>query len=174
MICAVVGPSGAGKDTLIAGAVAARPTLHWARRVITRPAEAGGEAHQAVTDAEFDAARARGAFALDWTAHGLRYAIPKAEVEGRAEVIFNGSRAALAAARVAFPGLRVIVVTAPEAVLAARLAGRGREGADAIAGRLTRAAFSLPAGIAAAEVMNDGTVEDGVARLLAALQPVSA
>ena len=39
----VVGASGAGKDTLIAGALAADPRLHWARRVITRPAVAGGE-----------------------------------------------------------------------------------------------------------------------------------
>jgi phosphonate metabolism protein PhnN/1,5-bisphosphokinase (PRPP-forming) len=174
MICAVVGPSGAGKDTLIAGAVAARPQLHWVRRMITRPADAGGEAHEPATDAAFDAALARGDLALWWAAHGLRYGIPRAEVEGRAEVIFNGSRAALPAARAAFPDLRVIVVTAPEAVLAARLSGRGREGAEAIAGRLTRAAYALPAGITATVVMNDGSVEQGVARLLAALQPVSA
>lgn len=173
MIFAVVGPSGAGKDTLIAGAIAARPSLHWARRVITRPAEAGGEAHEPATEAEFDARRARGDFALDWPAHGLRYAIPKDQIDGRAEVVFNGSRAALAAARLAFPDLRVIVVTAPDAVLAARLAGRGRETDGDIAGRLTRAAFTLPPGIAAVEVVNDGPVELGVARLLAALQPVS-
>lgn len=37
---AVVGPSGAGKDTLIAAALAARPDLAIVRRVITRPVEA--------------------------------------------------------------------------------------------------------------------------------------
>ena len=53
MIFAVVGPSGAGKDTLIAGALRARPDLHLVRRVITRPTEAGGEAFEGVTGAEF-------------------------------------------------------------------------------------------------------------------------
>ena len=41
-IFAVVGPSGAGKDTLMAAAARARPDLHIVRRVITRPATAGG------------------------------------------------------------------------------------------------------------------------------------
>ena len=50
----VVGPSGAGKDTLLAGAVAADPRLHWARRVITRPETAGGEPFEGVTEAVFD------------------------------------------------------------------------------------------------------------------------
>ena len=37
---AIVGPSGAGKDTLIQGALAARPGLSVVRRVITRPTSA--------------------------------------------------------------------------------------------------------------------------------------
>ena len=49
----VVGPSGAGKDTLLSGAIAADPALHWARRVITRPESAGGEPFEGVTEAEF-------------------------------------------------------------------------------------------------------------------------
>lgn len=174
MIFAVVGPSGAGKDTLIAGAMRARPGLRLVRRVITRPAEAGGEDFEAVTEADFAARKARGDFALDWQAHGLRYGIPRAQTEGPGTVIFNGSRAALPQAVRVFPGLRVILVTAPDAVLAARLAARGREAEADIRARLSRAAFTLPAGIAASVVMNDTTPGEGVARLLAALQPVSA
>ncbi len=75
MLVLVVGPSGAGKDTLLEAArqaLADDPRFRFVRRVITRPAEAGGEAHEAVTETEF-AARD---FALQWQAHGLRYGIP--------------------------------------------------------------------------------------------------
>lgn len=172
MICAVVGPSGAGKDTLIAGAMAARPDLRLVRRVITRPAGAGGEDFEGVTEAEFARRRAAGEFALDWVAHGLRYGLPKAQLQGPGPVIFNGSRVALPAALAAFPGLRVILVTAPDAVLAARLASRGRESEADVLRRLARAAFALPEGVEAVTVANDGRPEDGIARLLAALRPV--
>lgn len=174
MIFAVVGPSGAGKDTLMAGALCKRPDLHLVRRVISRPTAARGEAFEGVTEAEFVRRKAAGAFALDWQAHGLSYGIPKAELERPGDVIFNGSRLALPAARMTFPDLRIILVTAPDAVLAARLATRGRETVDDITARLARAGYALPTGIAAAVITNDATVEDGVAALLAALQPVRA
>ena len=76
----VVGASGAGKDTLLAGAVKADPTLYWARRVITRPEVSGGEPFEGVDRASFDARRAAGEFALNWEAHGLSYGVPKAEL----------------------------------------------------------------------------------------------
>lgn len=171
MITAIVGPSGAGKDTLIRGALAARPDLRRVRRVITRPAGAGGEDFEAVTPEDFAARKARGDFALTWDAHGLSYGIPKAEVAGPRDVIFNGSRAALPEAARVFPGLRVILVTAPEIILAARLAARGRETACDIRARLSRAAFEMPEGIAFRTVVNDASPETGAIRLLAALQP---
>ncbi len=174
MIFVVVGPSGAGKDTLIAGALRARPDLHLVRRTITRPTTAGGEAFEGVTDAEFAQRKAAGAFVLDWQAHGLSYGIPRTEVAGHGDVIFNGSRLALPAAAGVFPDLRVILVTAPASVLAARLAARGRETTDDITGRLQRAAYALPDGIAAVTIVNDASVDDGVSALLAALQPVRA
>lgn len=170
MIFAVVGPSGAGKDTLISGALRARPGLRLARRVITRPTEAGGEDFEGVTPEEFARRKARGDFALDWDAHGLSYGIPRAQVEGAGDVMFNGSRAALARAREVFPDLQVIVITAPSAVLAERLAARGRETTADIAERLNRAGFDLPGSVpVAATVCNDSTPQEGVARLLAAL-----
>jgi ribose 1,5-bisphosphokinase len=173
-VFAIVGPSGAGKDTLIRGALTARPDLHLVRRVITRPTDAGGEDFEGVTPNEFERREAHGDFALTWHAHGLSYGLPKAEVIHPGEVIFNGSRAALPEAARVFPGLRVILVTAPDIVLAARLAARGRETTDDIRARLSRAAFQMPEGIAFQTVVNDSTPKIGTARLLAALQPVRA
>ena len=68
---ALVGPSGAGKDTLLAAASAARPDLVIVQRVITRPESAGGEPFEGVTPAEFARRNAAGLFALHWQAHGL-------------------------------------------------------------------------------------------------------
>lgn len=174
MIFAVVGPSGAGKDTLIRGVLNGRPDLHLVRRVITRPTEAGGEDFEGVTPEDFAHRQTRGDFALTWEAHGLSYGIPKAEVTGPGDVIFNGSRAALPEATRVFPGLHVILVTAPPAVLAVRLAARGREAAEDIRARLSRAAFEMPEGITFQTVVNDQSPEIGTQRLLAALQPVRA
>jgi len=170
-VFAIVGPSGAGKDTLMAGAALRRPELRVVRRVITRPAEAGGEPFDGVTGAEFQRRLDAGDFALDWQAHGLRYGIPASELAAEI-VLFNGSRVALPVAVARLPGLVVVMVTAPVAVLAQRLAARGRETAADVAARLQRAGFDLPPGIVPRIVVNDTTPEVGVERLLAALHPV--
>lgn len=172
MIFAVVGPSGAGKDTLLAGAVAADPRLYWARRVVTRPTQAGHEPFEGVDAETFARRLAGGEFALHWQAHNLRYGIAHSELQGRGTVIFNGSRQAIGAALTALPGLRVIRISAPSRVLAERLAARGRETRAEIEARLARAAYDLPEGLDVVDVVNDSTPAAGVARLLAALQPV--
>lgn len=173
---AVVGPSGAGKDTLIDASRAARPDLLIVRRVITRPEALGGEDFEGVTEAQFAARKARGEFALDWRAHGLRYGLPAIQIAeqmtGR-DVLFNGSRAALEAAATIFPDLTVIRVTAPSAVLMERLLARGRETREEITARVQRASYEVPERLAVIDVSNDGTLEQGVARFLGALQPVS-
>jgi len=173
MLVAVVGPSGAGKDTLM-GIARARlvgdARFRFVRRAITRPAEAGGEDHRSLDAAAFVAERDGGGFALWWHAHGLLYGIPRdieADLAARRVVVANLSRAVLAEAAARYR-LRVLNITAPAPVLAARLAARGREGATDIAARLAREAC-LPAGLDAAEVMNDATPEDGATRVLAAL-----
>ena len=169
----VVGPSGAGKDTLIAGAMAANPALHWARRVITRPESAGGEPFEGVTETEFDQRLAHGDFALHWQAHGLHYGVPLAELaplhHGRS-VVLNGSRGALAQGLAAYPDLIVLHITLPLPLLAQRLAARGRESLAEIPDRLARADTALPQGLRAVEIANDTTPEAGIARLSQALR----
>ncbi|MFN3972422.1 MAG: phosphonate metabolism protein/1,5-bisphosphokinase (PRPP-forming) PhnN [Gemmobacter sp.] len=173
-VFAVVGPSGAGKDTLIAAAQAARPGLHVVRRVITRLEETGGEPFEGVGEAEFATRAARGDFCLHWQAHGLSYGIPASALDAIAQgrdVVFNGSRAMLVEAWDAFPNLTVILVTAPIHVLAERLAARGRETTGDIAARLARARYEVPPGIPVRVVENGGALEVAVAAFLAALEP---
>lgn len=174
---AIVGPSGVGKDTLMAEAAAAMPALHLVRRVITRPSEAGGEPFEGVSEEEFSRRLNAGEFVLHWPAHGLRYGIPASVkallTEGR-PALFNGSRAMLKDAVAQFPALQIIHVTARSDVLAERLAARGRETKDDIARRLERAAMGLPDGIDAIEIDNSDALEDAVQALLAVLQPESA
>jgi ribose 1,5-bisphosphokinase len=173
LVFAVVGPSGAGKDTLLAGAVAASTVVHWARRTITRPEIAGAEPFEGVTVAEFDRLSAEGAFALQWPAHGLRYGIRTdefASLEQGVDVLFNGSRAALPMALKRFPSLIVVRITAPSRVLAERLAARGRETAEDIEARLARASYEVPEGLPVIDIANDGTPQRGIDRLLGALQ----
>jgi len=174
VLIGVVGPSGVGKDSVIEALVAARPDLHRVRRVITRPEAAGGERFEGVSEAEFARRRATGDFALSWPAHGLHYGVPTS-VRGRLAAgqtcLVNLSRAVLAEAERRFVPFVTLHLTAPAAVLAARLAARGREDAGAVAARLARAGGGLPPGLSRViEVANDGPLVETVARVLAAFQ----
>jgi ribose 1,5-bisphosphokinase len=169
MLILVVGPSGAGKDTLLDAARLALgddSRFRFVRRVITRPAQVGGEAHEAVTREEFAARR----FALRWHAHDIDYGIPE-DIEGDLAVgravVASVSRGVIAEAASRY-SVRVIEVTAPPEVLAERLAARGREDAAAIAERLARY-VPLPVGVPMETVSNDSTLAEGAARFLAAL-----
>lgn len=173
MLILIVGPSGAGKDTLMNGARAALaddPRFRFVRRVITRPGDMGEEAHESVTEQAFELRREAGDFALTWRAHGLHYGIP-ADISmdlarGRV-VIVNVSRAVVAEAASRF-STSVIEIAAPSNLLARRLAARGREDAVDAARRLSRAT-ELPLPVDRLTLMNDGTIEAGVRKLLAAL-----
>ncbi len=171
-LIAIVGPSGAGKDTLIAAVCLVSPDLIWVRRVITRPAVPGGEPYESVDRTEFERRRASGAFAFWWNAHGLLYGIPAtiaAEISAGRTVLFNASRAALPAIQDEFPILEIIAITAPVETLARRLAERGREEMPEIQKRLERADWPVPRG--AYIVRNTGPVDQGVAKLLTLLDP---
>jgi phosphonate metabolism protein PhnN/1,5-bisphosphokinase (PRPP-forming) len=176
----VVGPSGAGKDTLIAGArqaLADDPRFVFARRVITRAVGAGGEDHQALSAPEFDAWRAGGAFLLHWQAHGLRYGLPVAladDLAARRTVIANVSRTVIAEARRRHPPVHVVAVTARPETLARRLAARGREDAAGVAARLARSVPDPPPVEDLVEIANDGAAADAVAGLVAFLRRLRA
>ena len=169
-LVAVVGPSGVGKDSLIAAMVAARPILRVARRCVTRPEEAGGEPFEGIGRAEFEMRRDAGAFALHWEAHGLLYGIPEDELRGGGDVLANLSRGVLAEAARLFPGLVVLSVCAPPEVVEARLRARGREDAGDVARRLARAAPPPPESVRVVAVDNGGALQDAASAALAALE----
>ncbi len=176
---AVVGPSGAGKDTLINEAervLKADPRFCFIRRYITRPADSGGEDHIALSKEEFRTKSGIGAFALTWTAHELSYGVPT-EVFGLTgrgtHVICNLSRGALPEAEDLFARFAVVHVTAPPDVLAERLAGRKREDADAIRRRLERCSPDLRLDSPMVEIKNVGPVKSNGQRFIQALYSLS-
>lgn len=170
MLVLVVGPSGAGKDTLLSlarEALGADPRFRFVRRVITRPPNAGGEDHEAVSEAAFAERR----FALQWQAHGLQYGIPLDVIDDIARgmvVVANVSRGVIAQAAERLP-VRVIEVTAPPEILARRLSERGRETPDDVARRLARD-VPIPAHVAVDTLINDRTAAEAADRFIALLR----
>lgn len=174
----VVGPSGAGKDTLIGLARAALgddPGFAFPRRLVTRPANAF-EDHATLSEEAFEAGLRERRFALAWRAHGLGYALESGvgeAVEAGAVVVCNVSRSSIDDARDRFPQVRVVLVTAPVDVLAERIAARAREAGADVAGRLARIGLE-GAGPPDLIIVNDRPPEIGGERLVAFLRGLRA
>ncbi len=177
----IVGPSGAGKDSLIEGARARLATngdFIFPQRDITRAADLGGEDYNAVSTAEFDRRRAAGAYSLSWGAHNLYYGVP-ADIEQNlhagSSVVVNVSRAILDDARDRLTPVRVVNVTVPAAILAERLAARGRESLTDIEARLARATAYDVDGDDVVHFVNDRPLTESIAafvEVLTSCQPV--
>ncbi|MBV9190915.1 MAG: phosphonate metabolism protein/1,5-bisphosphokinase (PRPP-forming) PhnN, partial [Betaproteobacteria bacterium] len=156
----VVGPSGAGKDTVLSWVkqhLTGGAPVMFARRAITRPAFSGGEAHLPMTPEEFFAAQAHGDFAMWWRANGQCYGIGteiRTWLASGLTVVVSGSREYLPNAMRDFPDLEVAMITAPQELLRARLLSRGREHGPVIEQRLARE-FAVPAARIALELVND-------------------
>jgi ribose 1,5-bisphosphokinase len=175
VLVAVVGPSGVGKDTLLGhakAALAGEDGFVFVRRLVTR-GENAFEDHDTLDEAAFAHGVETGQFAVCWRAHGLGYALPidtLDAVEGGAVVICNFSRGAIDAARERFPQVRVVAISAPDAVLAARLAARGRESDDGIAARLAREAICASEIQPDLNIVNDRPIDQAGGELVAYLR----
>lgn len=170
----VVGPSGAGKDTLIGLARAACAddgAIVFPRRVVTREPSSFEDNEQVSLDA-FRRAQARGEFAVHWEAHGHCYALRRAMDDqlraGRA-VVANVSRTVVEAMRRSYLDVVVVSITAPPEILGQRLAARARGSDGQVADRLRRA---VDAATAAPDVtiMNVGNAGDHALELLRAIR----
>jgi ribose 1,5-bisphosphokinase len=146
----VVGPSGAGKDTLIGMAQAAcadDKNVVFARRAVTREASAA-EDNEHISGEAFRLAQARGDFAVHWEAHGHCYGLRSAiddDIRAGRTVVANISRTVVEALRRLYAEVTVVSITAPPDVLAERLAARARSSDGQLADRLGRTVASVAA-----------------------------
>jgi ribose 1,5-bisphosphokinase len=127
----VVGPSGAGKDTLITIArdmIGPHDRVSFPRRIITREPSLA-EDHDTMMSEEFDDALRRGAFAFWWPAHGLRYALATAvtdDIRKGMTVVCNVSRAIASQLRETYARCKVVYIDAPRELRAERIRARNR------------------------------------------------
>jgi len=139
----VVGPSGAGKDTLLGlarAACAEDGNIVFPRRVITREASASEE-NEEVIIGTFQEALTRGDYAMHWEAHGHHYALSRAiddEIRSGRTIVVNVSRTVIGAMRLAYADVTVVLITAPPNVLAERIAMRARSSDGTVENRLRR------------------------------------
>ncbi|MGP9810564.1 phosphonate metabolism protein/1,5-bisphosphokinase (PRPP-forming) PhnN [Rhodopseudomonas sp. NSM] len=144
----VVGPSGAGKDTLLGIAKAAclgERSIAFARRVVTREPSPAEDNLQSTPEA-FRKMVAAGEFALHWEAHGHCYGLLRSidnDLRAGRTVVANVSRMVIAQARQSYQNAIVVLVTAPAEILASRIAARARGSDGVIADRIGRI---VPAG----------------------------
>ena len=175
----VMGPSGAGKDSVLDRAramVSADLPIVFAHRYITRPADTGGENHVALSPAEFALRRAYDLFAFHWQAHGNDYGIGHeihAWRRAGLAVVVSGSREHFRAMNGIDEATVPVLITAPAERLKERLLTRGREGAIAADERLRRGLADDLDVAGAVTIINDGALDeaaDAFVRLLATLR----
>jgi ribose 1,5-bisphosphokinase len=138
----MMGPSGAGKDTLLEIAKVSfvgLGAIKFAKRYITRSADVRGEDFSQISQPAFDYLDSKGHFFFSWRSHGFSYGIGRRVerfLQDSFMVVVNGSRAYLPKAIELCPSLTPVLITARAEVLAARLKKRGRESFEEQAERL--------------------------------------
>jgi ribose 1,5-bisphosphokinase len=175
----VMGPSGAGKDSLLdwlRNKLPPQSPIHFAKRTIDRPLQALGEQHESVDATTFDRLQKEKSFAMHWLANGRQYGVRHGELEPLRQqqwLLVNGSRAYLPEALRQFDGLNVLHISASADILRARLLARQRETPEVVEARVQRAvAFSVPTSCRCVNVLNDTSLDDAGAELLNALASV--
>ena len=179
----VVGPSGAGKDSIIIAArraFEARRDVVFPQRIVTRKVDPEIEDHATVSMSDFEALEAGGAFAASWRAHGHAYGVPGSigeDLSAGRVVVVNVSRGAIAGLRHRFSRVHVVHLSAASDVLAARLRARGRETDSEIARRVARAESAEIPAPPMSLLDNSGALADavdGFLKVLAGYVPLAA
>lgn len=154
------------------GALAGDPDYVFARRAITRAVDPKREDHEDLSPADFAARAKKGGFMASWRAYDTDYGLSSDYADDLAagrHVIANVSRQAVGDLAAHYRPVCVVQVTAPPDVLEARLAARDDGQASA---RLSRAVM-LPDHISVKHLLNAGTLEKGIDRLVTLLTTYS-
>lgn len=166
----VAGPSGAGKDSVMAAAreiLRGRDEIVFPKRIVTREPDATEE-NIPLPREEFRRMAEEGGFALAWEAHNLFYALPVEidnEIANGRVVVANVSRSVVPEIRRRYTRGLVALIDAPAHVRRERLAGRGRETAVAVEDRLLREVRSFRPCDADLVIQNGGRLEDAALAL---------
>lgn len=164
----VVGPCGAGKASLIAGAKAAlqgNGAYVFPRLYVTRPVDPGKSDHIPVSEDMFETMLEREAFLLHWHADNLRYGVPKTVEEhlthGR-NVILTVSRTVVEEARSRFAPVEILYITVSDAVLEQRLHACGWASEADVQKHVARAREYLITGDDVHMIDNNGNLADSL------------
>ncbi|MBU2759780.1 PhnN protein [Acidithiobacillus sulfurivorans] len=165
LLVLVVGPSGAGKDSVIRGAEATLkndPRFYFAQRMVTRNTPQAGEIN--ISPEAFRQRAESGYFAKTWDAHQLSYGLPWSELQPQNAavqiIIANVSRTVLNDL-LAEDGGHVLYITASSTEIRRRLEKRHRESAASINERLCRH-IPLSEHLPMTTISNDGLLEDAI------------
>ncbi len=172
----VVGPSGAGKDSVLRGAATALSDdsrFVFPRRVVTRLADVNAEDHDSISEAAFSEAEEAGAFMLSWRAHGNSYGIPAAVEQDLAAgkiASINVSRHVLAHAVKQIPNVLIVNITADAEIRKSRILLRGREQSEDASARVQRETPAFPTDALVLQIENNGTLEFALDSFVSALK----
>ena len=172
----VVGPSGAGKDSIIRGAktfYANDEQFVFPRRIVTRKADVSAEDHDSISEMAFALGVAKDDYAVWWIAHGNGYALPISiddDIREGRTVIFNCSRTVVSEVHKTYPKVVVVDIQVSASHLIERIVARGRESRDEAILRVARVVPPLPNETVNFPIRNDGTLEMAISEFCGLLR----
>ena len=180
LLVVISGPSGVGKDAVLARLRAAHPATHFAVTVTTRPPrsrERDGDHYHFLSDEEYDRLLAEDGFLEHAAVYSHRYGVPKAQVR---EALARGQDVIV---RVDVQGAGTIKRLAPDAVLIflapasleeleERLRRRNTEGRSDLRLRLdtARREMACQEGFDHVVTNREGALDEAVSRILAIIE----
>jgi guanylate kinase len=180
LLVVISGPSGVGKDAVLARLRAADPAAHSAVTVTTRPPrsrERDGDDYHFLSDEEYDRLRAEDGFLEHAAVYSYRYGVPKAQVR---EALARGQDVIV---RVDVQGAATIKRLVPNAVfiflapasleeLEERLRRRDTEGRSDLRLRLdtARREMACQEGFDHVVTNREGALDEAVSQILAIIE----